>query len=115
MAAVFLASFGLPPWRSKPPAVGEIPGSDPQPPPKPDPRVLSVSKKAEGGGQFRTINEALEKVEPEKKIIRVLDDAVYEEQIKIDRPDQYRGLVLEAAAGKKPTLRVPKDLLCAAK
>ena len=31
-------------------------------------------------------------------------------QIRISWPDQYRGLVLEAAAGKKPTLRLPKDL-----
>ena len=41
--------------------------------------------------------------------IRVLDDADYEEQIRINERDRFRGLVLEAAAGKRPTVRVPMD------
>ena len=72
-------------------------------------KLLTVSQKPQDGGRFRTIGEALARVEP-GMTIRVLDDAVYEEQIKIDRPAQYRGLILEAVAGKKPTLRLPKDL-----
>ena len=133
--AICLTAFGLPPWHEKADpvdkkeekdhavvvipnekkdtAIGVVPKEKKDdnvaviPRPQTDPRVLTVSQKPEDGGEFRTINEALEQVEP-GKIIRVLDDAVYAEQIKINR-EQHRGLVLEAAAGKKPTLRVPKD------
>jgi hypothetical protein len=78
----------------------DTPPLPPQKDPKlKDPKVLTVSQQPEDGGEFRTINEALGNVKGEKKIIRVLDDAVYEEQIKINRPAQYRGLVLEAVAG----------------
>jgi tRNA A-37 threonylcarbamoyl transferase component Bud32 len=75
--------------------------------PPADPRVLTVSQKPESGGQFRTITEALDVVQP-GMCIRVLDDAVYEEQLHINRPDQHDGVVLEAAKDKKPTVRVPK-------
>jgi hypothetical protein len=61
-----------------------------------DPRVLTVSKKPEDGGRFRTIKEALDEVEP-GMTIRVLDDAVYEEHLLINRPEQHRGVILEAA------------------
>jgi serine/threonine protein kinase len=71
-------------------------------------RRLTVSQKQEGGGRFRTITEALEKVEP-GMTIRVLDDAVYEEQIRVNRPDQYRGVTLEAVKGGKiPTIQMTK-------
>lgn len=69
-----------------------------------DPRLLTVSQKPEGGGSFRSISEALVKVEP-GMTIRVLDDAVYEEHLLINRPDQHRGVILEAAG--KATLRLP--------
>jgi serine/threonine protein kinase len=82
------------------------PGSKIIPLPPDDPRILTVSQKPEDGGQFRTINAALEKAES-GMTIRVRDDAVYQEQVKIDQSDQYRGITLEAAAGKKPTIRIP--------
>src|SRR5262249_50205699 len=71
-----------------------------------DPRGLRVSKRPEAGGRFRTIQAALDEVEP-RMTIRVLDDAVYEEHLLINRPEQHRGVVLEAAG--KATLRTPSD------
>ena len=68
--------------------------------------VLTVSKKAEDGGQFRTIQAALDKVEP-GMTIRVLDDADYEEYLLINRPEEHRGVVLEATG--KPTIRKVSD------
>jgi serine/threonine protein kinase len=68
----------------------------PCPPPKPDPRVLTVSQKPEGGGRFRTVQEAVDRAEP-GMTIRVLDDAVYAEYIRIDRPLRQRGITLEAS------------------
>jgi hypothetical protein len=59
-------------------------------------RLLTVSKDPAAGGHFRTITEALDKVEPEMTI-RVLDDAVYEEFLQVNRPEQHRGVILEAA------------------
>jgi hypothetical protein len=59
--------------------------------------VLTVSKKLEDGGRFRTIKEALDAVEP-GMTIRVLGNAVYEEELLINTPEQHRGVVLEAAS-----------------
>jgi serine/threonine protein kinase len=67
-------------------------------------RLLTVSKKPEGRGHFRTITEALDKVQ-EGMTIRVLDDGVYEEQLLINRREQHRGVVLEASG--KATIRKP--------
>jgi hypothetical protein len=69
-----------------------------------DPRVLTVSKKPEDGGRFRTIKEALDEVKPEMTI-RVLDDGVYEEYLLIDSPE-HRGVTLEAA-GKAALRKLP--------
>jgi hypothetical protein len=79
-----------PPWGPDKPTV------------KDDPGVLTVSQKAEDGGQFRTISEALDKVEP-GMTIRVLDDAVYDEHLLIHRPTRQHGVVLEAI--NKATIR----------
>jgi serine/threonine protein kinase len=67
-----------------------------------DPRVLTVSQRPQDGGQFRTINEALDRVKP-KMTIQVLDDADYEEALLISRPEQHREVVLEAKG--KATIR----------
>jgi serine/threonine protein kinase len=63
-----------------------------------DPRVLTVSKRPEDGGRFRTIQEALDEVEP-WMTVRVLDDAVYDEYLDICLPDRHRGVILEATGG----------------
>jgi hypothetical protein len=67
-----------------------------------DPRVLTVSQKPDRGGRFRTIQEALAKVEP-GMTIRVLDDAVYEEYLLVNRPEQHRRVMLETSG--KATIR----------
>jgi hypothetical protein len=79
-------------------------------PPQPDPRVLTVSKEPKGGGRFRTISAALDRVKP-GMIIRVLDDSVYEEYLLINRPEQYRDVVLEAT-GKATIRRLPQWKQC---
>ena len=58
------------------------------------PRVLTVSKRPEDGGRFRTVQAALDEVEP-GKTIRVLDNGDYEEYLLIAGP-QYFGVALEA-------------------
>jgi hypothetical protein len=64
-----------------------------------------VSRKPEDGGRFRTIAEALDKVEP-GMTIRVLDDVDYEEYLQINRPEQHHGIVL-TADGKATIRRLP--------
>jgi serine/threonine protein kinase len=80
--------------------VSTNPQTAPEPLPPPSlvdlPGVLTVSKKADNGGRFRSINEALEKVEP-GMTIRVIDDGAYEEYLLINRPEQFRGVVLETS------------------
>ncbi len=77
-------------------------------------RLLTVSKKPEDGGHFRTITEALDYVQP-GMTIRVLDDAVYGEYLLINRREQHYGVVLEAA-GKATIRKLPrrwdKELSC---
>ena len=82
-------------------------GNKPPLPPNRDPNVLTVSQEPAGGGDFRTINEALAEVSGEKKTIRVLDDAVYEEILSIDRADHHRGITLEAVG--KAMIKTPND------
>jgi hypothetical protein len=69
-------------------------------------RLLTVSKDPAAGGHFRTIQEALDAVMP-GMTIRVLDDAVYEDHLVINRPEKHRGVVLEAAG--KAAIRRPAD------
>jgi serine/threonine protein kinase len=58
-------------------------------------RLLTVSKEPAAGGHFRTIQEALDKVQPEMTI-RVLDDAVYAECLLITA--RHSRVTLEAAS-----------------
>jgi serine/threonine protein kinase len=74
--------------------------------PPADPRVLTVTQQPADGARFRTISEALDAVEP-GMTIRVLDDAVYSENVNVTK--RHRGVVLEAAPGKKPVLRMPEQ------
>jgi hypothetical protein len=60
--------------------------------------VLTVSREAVGGGEFRTIGEALEKVKP-GQTIRVLDGATYAENVVIGSLSRHAGITLEATAG----------------
>jgi serine/threonine protein kinase len=77
----------------------EKPSSAPRPetPPE-DPNVLTVSRKEEDGGRYRTINAALEKIKA-GQTIRVLDAAVYQESLAFNNPASHKGVTLEAVAG----------------
>src|SRR5262249_36566139 len=66
--------------------------------PHEDPRALTVSRRPEAGGRFRSIAEALDRGEP-GMTIRVLDDGGYEERLLINRREQHREVVLEAVGG----------------
>jgi hypothetical protein len=57
---------------------------------------LTVAK--DGTGQFTTINEALQKVTP-GQTIRVLDKAVYKEQVAIEKRGRMEGITLESPLG----------------
>ena len=63
------------------------------------PNGLTVSQ--DGTGQFKTITEALAKIEPRQTIL-VLDDAVYREEMKIDDPERHQGITFQAQ--KEPRL-----------
>lgn len=108
LAAVLLATAG-PSWFGAAPSpdddrAGPVDRDGGLPPPKPpsapagDLDVLTVSKKPEDGGQYRTINAALGKVRP-GQTIRVLDGAVYPETLRISSPSRHRGITLEAVRG----------------
>src|SRR5262249_13766938 len=89
-------------------------GRTQQPPeagPKPDddPDVLTVSRKKEGGGKYRTIGEALAKVLHPGMTIRILDRGTYTEFVHINKPNQQAGLTLEAV--QDATLVVPPQAL----
>src|SRR5262245_2917518 len=66
---------------------------------------LTVAK--DGTGQFTTISDALRKVTP-GQTIRVLDKAVYTEQVSIDKRGRMDGLTLESREGA--TLMMPPDV-----
>jgi hypothetical protein len=76
--------------------------------PADDPNVLTVSQKAESGGKYRTILEALEKVQP-GQTIRLLDDATYAENITFTEGARHAGVTLEASG--RATLNLPAPLL----
>jgi nitrous oxidase accessory protein NosD len=58
-------------------------------------RLLTVSKEARTGGRFRTLGDALKQVKPDMTV-RVLDAETYSEPLRLDQPEQHRGLTLEA-------------------
>ncbi len=63
-----------------------------------DAQLLTVSQKPEGGGKYRTINDALKDAKP-WTTVRVLDDAVYPERVALNRVDAHAGVTLEAVRG----------------
>jgi hypothetical protein len=63
-----------------------------------EPGVLTVSRKPEGGGKYRSITAALKEVKP-GQTIRVLDDAVYRESLALNVPARHEGMTLEAVGG----------------
>jgi hypothetical protein len=82
---------------------GPKPPTEPRPPKKPavvadDPNVLTVSQKKEGGGKYRSIAEALDKVRPHQTI-RIVDKEVYREDVKLNLMARHEGVALEAPAG----------------
>jgi hypothetical protein len=63
-----------------------------------EPGVLTVSQKPAGGGKYRTIAEALEKIRPHQTI-RIVDQAVYREAVLLNRKSDHEGITLEAPQG----------------
>jgi hypothetical protein len=61
-----------------------------------DPNVLTVAQ--DGGGQHRTIGDALQAAQP-GQTIRILDNATYDETLTIDNADIHAGLTIEAEKG----------------
>ncbi|MBI3464781.1 MAG: protein kinase [Planctomycetes bacterium] len=61
--------------------------------------LLTVSKDAKDGGEFRSIGEALAKVTRRGMTVRVVDQGVYEESILLDDRTRYENLTLEAPQG----------------
>jgi serine/threonine protein kinase/nitrous oxidase accessory protein NosD len=74
--------------------------------PQPDANVLTVSQEDKDGGTYRTINDALEKIKP-GQIVRVLDNGVYRETVRLNRPSVHAGITLEAPRGA--TLECPLE------
>jgi hypothetical protein len=61
--------------------------------------VLTVSKGAKDGGDFRSVGQALAQVTRPGMTIRVLDNAVYRETLTISRRNLQERLTLEAVRG----------------
>jgi hypothetical protein len=70
-----------------------------------DPHLLTVSKDPHHGARFSTIGAALDAVRP-GETIRVLDDAVYREGLRISGPER-RGIELEAVRGATLEVTIP--------
>jgi serine/threonine protein kinase len=70
-----------------------------------DPNVLTVSQDPRGGGNYRTITAALSKVKA-GQTIRVLDSAVYREELVIQRSSTQAGIWLESS--RRATLETRK-------
>jgi hypothetical protein len=70
-----------------------------------DPNVLTVSKREEDGGTYRTISEALSKVDRPGMTVRVLDEATYVETIVIRSRAHHEQLTLDAP--RRATLVAP--------
>jgi hypothetical protein len=75
-----------------------------------DPDVLTVSKKGEGGGKYRTIGAALKDVRP-GQTVRVLDGEVYQESLALNVPRRHEGVTLEAVRGATLETTTPTDLI----
>lgn len=68
-------------------------GSSPAVLPSEDPMILTVAH--DGSGQFQSISDALNKVQP-GMTIRVLDDAIYREELSVSRVSSHRGIAIES-------------------
>jgi hypothetical protein len=68
-----------------------------------DAALLTVSKQDSGGGKYRRIRDALKDATP-WATIRVLDDAVYDETLRLDDAKKHTGVTIEATRGA--TLRL---------
>jgi hypothetical protein len=75
-----------------------------------DPDVLTVSKSKEGGGEYRTLREALGRVR-RGQTIRVLDDGVYRESVALNVPARHEGITLEATRGAVLETTTPTNLV----
>jgi serine/threonine-protein kinase len=60
--------------------------------------LVTVSKDAKNGGEFRSIGEALASLSRPGMTVRVLDDAEYAETIVIENSPKYQRLTLESTA-----------------
>jgi nitrous oxidase accessory protein NosD len=69
--------------------------------------LLTVSKDPKDGGDFRTITEALAKVTRSGQTIRILDNAVYRENVSLRSRERHEGLTLESPRGA--TLEFPPE------
>lgn len=118
LAGVSLVGLGILAWPSifpdgsyKPQddSQAQATGPDTNEPSPADSKVITIDNgltvAKDGTGQFTTINEALAQVKP-RQTIRVLDKAVYTEEIQIDKRAQMEGLTLESPQGA--TLMIPK-------
>jgi hypothetical protein len=61
----------------------------------PSSAVLTVSQTEAGGGEYRTITQALARVKP-GMTVRVLDNGVYLERLEVRGPARFRQVTLEA-------------------
>jgi hypothetical protein len=111
LAAACLVGLLIPVWssifgrgsqapRNDAPVEGTEPGGNASEPPKPEVLTiengLTVAKNVTG--QYSTIGAALENVKP-GQTIRVLDDAVYTEVVRIDNRARMEGITLESPRG----------------
>jgi serine/threonine protein kinase len=102
-AAVAVLTSG---WWLSGPSEQVKPTDTAKPPPRKD--TLTVSQNPEHQADYSKISAALDNIQS-GMTIRILDDSVYEEQLHFNHPDRHRGVTLEAAKGKKPTLKMTKD------
>jgi Protein kinase domain/Right handed beta helix region len=89
----------------KPAPAQEDPKHAQTPRPLGDPNVLTVSQKPEGGGEYRTIADALKQVTAGQTVL-VLDDATYAEALDLTQRSRYQGVTL--AALRRATLAIPE-------
>jgi hypothetical protein len=95
------------PAKPKPQAQTPAPGKPAKEPAKP--KILTIENgltvAMDGTGQYSTIGAALEDVKP-GQTIRVLDDAVYKEAVRIEDKARMEGITLESPQGA--TLMMPR-------
>jgi hypothetical protein len=75
-------------------------------------KLITISKEPSGGGDCRSLAEALEKARA-GMTIRFLDDAVYREEVAIQRADLHAGITIEGPRGAilEPVNRIAINIL----